>query len=174
MTNLKKLKTLNVKTDKLFQKLRSIPNERLEYSNNKWSISQILYHVWLAEISSERYIRTKIQYPETIIKTPFSSYIKAFLTKYFLLIGFTINAPKVTAEFPEKISLKELEKNWKDSRSSFSKLILELNQKNLSKKAIFRHALMGRINLSLTLYFFELHFNHHLKQIDKKITDSFT
>ena len=63
--------------------------------------------------------------------------------------------------------------NWKNSRSSFSKLIEELNQKNLSEKAIFRHALMGRINLSLTLFFFELHFNHHLKQINKRIT-SFT
>ena len=59
------------------------------------------------------------------------------------------------------------------AKKDFSKLILELNQKNLSEKAIFRHALMGRINLSLTLFFFELHFNHHLKQINKRI-NSFT
>jgi len=69
--------------------------------------------------------------------------------------------------------LKELQNNWKNSRSSFSKLIEELDQKNLSEKAIFRHALMGRINLSQTLFFFELNFNHHLKQINKRI-NSFT
>ena len=169
MNYIKRLKKLDSKTSALFKKLGDSSYKDLSRSDEKWSVLQILYHVWLAEISSEKYIRTKIQYPETIIKTPFSSYIKAFLTKYLLLIGFTINAPKITAEFPEKISLKELEKNWKHSRSSFSKLILELNQKNLSRKAIFRHALMGRINLSLTLYFFKIHFNHHLKQINKRL-----
>ena len=169
MTYTKRLYNLDSKTSSLFEKLESLPYDTLSFSDKKWSILQILYHVWLAEISSEKYIRTKIQYPETIIKTPVSSYIKAFLTKYFLLLGFSINAPKVTAEFPKEIILKELKKNWINSRSSFSKLIVELDQKNLSKKAIFRHALMGRINLSLTLYFFEIHFNHHLKQINKML-----
>ena len=173
MDYIKRLKNLDSKTSKLFKKLEFFSYNKLSFSDEKWSVLQILFHIWLAEISSEKYIRTKIQYPETIIKTPVSSYIKAFLTKYFLLLGFTINAPKVTAEFPDKISLKELQNNWKNSRSSFSKLIEELNQKNLSEKAIFRHALMGRINLSLTLFFFELHFNHHLKQINKRI-NSFT
>ena len=173
MTYKNRIENLDSKTSKLFKKLESFSYDKLSFSDDKWSVSQILYHVWLAEISSEKYIRMKIQYPETIIKTPVSSYVKAFLTKYFLLLGFTINAPKVTAEFPDKISLKELQNNWKNSRSSFSKLIEELNQKNLSEKAIFRHALMGRINLSLTLFFFELHFNHHLKQINKRI-NSFT
>jgi len=98
------------------------------------------------------------------------SFAKAFLTKYFLFLGFTIKAPEITAKFPEKISLNELQNNWVKSRSSFSKLINELEQKKLADKAIFRHALMGRINLSLTLYFFELHFNHHLKQINKRIS----
>ena len=173
MDYIKRLKNLDSKTFKIFKILKKLPDNKLSFSDDKWSILEILYHVWLAEISSEKYIRTKIQYPETIIKTPVSSYIKAFLTKYFLLLGFTINAPKVTAEFPDKISLKELQNNWKNSRSSLSKLIEELNQKNLSDKAIFKHALMGRINLSLTLFFFELHFNHHLKQINKRI-NSFT
>lgn len=110
MNYIKRLKKLDSKTSALFKKLGDSSYKDLSRSDEKWSVLQILYHVWLAEISSEKYIRTKIQYPETIIKTPFSSYIKAFLTKYFLLIGFTINAPKITAEFPEKISLKELEK----------------------------------------------------------------
>ena len=134
MTYIKRLYSLDSKTSSLFKKLENLPYNALSFSDDKWSILQVLYHVWLAEISSEKYIRTKIQYPETIIKTPVSSYIKAFLTKYFLLLGFTINAPKVTAEFPEKISLKELQNNWKNSRSSFCKLIGELNQKIFQKK----------------------------------------
>ena len=167
MTSLEKLKKLDIQTALLFEKLESETVNKLNYSKNKWSILQILYHVWLAEISSEKYIRTKTKYPKTIVKTPFIAYVKAFLTKYFLKFGFTINAPKVTTEFPKKICLQELKNSWKSSRLSFSKLIVDLDQKNLSNKAIFRHALMGRINMSLTLYFFQIHFNHHQKQIDK-------
>ena len=170
MTYTKRLYNLDSKTSSLFEKLESLPYDTLSFSDKKWSILQILYHVWLAEISSEKYIRTKIQYPETILNTPLLSYAKAFLTKYFLLLGLTIKAPEITAKFPDKISLKELQNNWVKSRYSFSKLIDELEQKKLADKAIFRHALMGRINLSLTLYFFELHFNHHLKQINKRIS----
>mgnify|MGYP001214290183 CR=1 FL=1 len=173
MTFNDRLTNLDSKTFKLFKKLENLPDNKLSFSDKKWSVLEILYHVWIAEISSEKYIRTKIKYPETIIKTPALSYIKAYLTKYFLLLGFTINAPKGTANFPKKISLKELQNNWKKSRFSFSKLIIELNKKKLADKAIFRHALMGRINLSLTLFFFELHFNHHLKQINKRMS-SFT
>ena len=169
MTNQEKLKNLDNVTFKLLDKLEELPEDKLSFCDEKWSVLQIIYHIWLVEIFSEKYIRTKIQYPETIIKTPVSSYIKAFLTKYFLLLGYSINAPKVTAEFPREIILKKLKKNWINSRSSFSKLIEELNEKNLSEKAIFRHPLMGRINLSLTLYFFEIHFNHHLKQINKRL-----
>ena len=170
MTYNKRLTNLNSKTFKIFKKLENLPERVLYFSDEKWSVLEILYHVWLAEISSEKYIRTKIQYPETIINTPLLSYAKAFLTKYFLLLGLTIKAPEITAKFPDKISLNELQNNWVKSRSSFSKLIDELEQKKLADKAVFRHALMGRINLSLTLYFFELHFNHHLKQINKRIS----
>jgi hypothetical protein len=173
MTNLDKLKQLDDETLGFFKTLESLPKNKLSFSDNKWSVLQILYHVWLAEVSSEKYIRTKIQYPETIIKTPVLAYIRAFLTKYFLLLGISINAPKHTTKFPEKISLKKLQENWINSRASFSKLILELDQKNISNKAVFRHPIMGRINLSLTLYFFKLHFNHHQKQINKRI-NSFT
>ena len=75
MTYNERLINLDSKTFKIFKKLENLPDNKLSFSDDKWSISEILYHVWLAEISSEKYIRTKIQYPETIIKTPALSYI---------------------------------------------------------------------------------------------------
>ena len=42
----------------------------------------------------------------------------------------------------------------------------ELKEKKLDQKAVFRHPLMGRINLKLTLYFFNFHFKHHQKAIN--------
>ena len=102
MSSIEKLKTLDHKTGEIFKKLKSIPKNKLTISNNDWSISEILYHIWLAETSSEKYIRTKIQYPETIIKTPLLSYVRAFLTKYFLLFGFTIKLQRLLQNFLKK------------------------------------------------------------------------
>jgi len=68
MTSLEKLKKLDIQTALLFEKLESETGNKLDYSKNKWSILQILYHVWLAEISSEKYIRTKTKYPEQLLK----------------------------------------------------------------------------------------------------------
>ena len=78
MTYNKRLTNLNSKTFKIFKKLENLPERALYFSDEKWSVLEILYHVWLAEISSEKYIRTKIQYPETILNTPLLSYVKSF------------------------------------------------------------------------------------------------
>ena len=60
MTNQKKLKNLDNLTFKLLNKLEEFPEDKLSFCDEKWSVLQILYHTWLAEISSEKYIRTKI------------------------------------------------------------------------------------------------------------------
>ena len=98
MTYNERLTNLNSKTFKIFEKLGNFPERALCFSDHKWSVLEILYHVWLAEISSEKYIRTKIQYPETIIKTPVSSYIKAFLTKCLENYGTRPNAKSLLAK----------------------------------------------------------------------------
>ena len=95
------------------------------------------------------------------------AHLKTFILKLFLNLGFKFKAPKIVNTFPEKIDLNKLDQSWKESRKSFENLIIELNNKNLSNLAITRHPLLGRINMRLTLNFFELHFEHHKKAILK-------
>ena len=88
MTSLEKLKKLDIQTALLFEKLESETGNKLDYSKNKWSILQILYHVWLAEISSEKYIRTSIQVYLRDRKWKFSYLpgLKRLWKEYFALI----------------------------------------------------------------------------------------
>ena len=58
MTYNKRLTNLNSKTFKIFKKLENLPERVLYFSDEKWSVLEILYHVLLAEVSSEKYIRT--------------------------------------------------------------------------------------------------------------------
>lgn len=149
----------------LFEDLKNLDDNKLNLCNNRWSINQLLYHVWLAESSTEKYIRKKTQFPESIIKIKLSAYARSFIFKLFLDLGLKVKAPKIVTVFPKKITLDDLNKKWIKSRESFDSLIDFLNDTRLANKAIFNHQALGRLNLNLTLYFFKVHFRHHQKQI---------
>jgi len=150
-----------------FDELEKFPSELLNKKiNNDWSINEHLFHAWLAETSTEQYIRTKTKYPDLLKKMSFTVYLRTSLLRFFLKLGVKVKAPMSTSTFPEKIDLKILNNKWSESRKSFQNLINTLEEKKLNNKAIFRHPLMGRLNMTLTLYFFNFHFKHHQKIIN--------
>jgi len=137
-----------------FKELEGVPYEILNKKNNgNWSINEHLYHTWLAETSSEKYIRTKTKYPDFIKEMSPVVHLSSLCLRLLLNLGIKVKAPLTTTTFPEKIDLIKLNKNWEGSRKSFKNLMEELKEKKLDQKAIFRHPLMGRINLKLTLFF---------------------
>ena len=164
--NNSRLKGFEKKRVALFESLSDLTPAQLIYSKKGWSINEILYHVWLGEVSSEKYIRTKTQYPETLLKVKSSTYLRMFLVKTLLPLGIKVKAPEMTQLFPKKIDLKELNNKWAISRQSFDSLIAELKEKKIHDKAVFKHPLIGRLDIKLTLAFYEFHFKHHQKQIN--------
>ena len=131
----------------VFEELEKLPSKLLNKKINKnWSINEHLYHLWLAETSTEKYIRTKTKYPDLIKTMSLFVHLRTMGLRFFLILGIKVKAPKITTTFPNLIDIKDLSKNWRDSRGSFEKLIKDLKERNLGHKAIFRHHLMGRIN----------------------------
>ena len=169
MDLIQKIDDLEIERSRLFKELQELSEKKLNYksSENRWSINQHLYHGWLAETTTEKYIKTKTKYPDLLLKASTISNLRSLILKSFLNFGFKFKAPKFVSTFPEKIDLNELNQNWTFSRKSFKTLIEELNSKNLINLAINRHPLLGRINMHLTLDFFDFHFDHHQKAINK-------
>ena len=152
---------------------KSISNLSLDDLNNKsqgWSILQHLYHCYLVESLANQYIAKKILYPETINKVSLLTYLKSFLTPFVWKFGYKAKAPKITATFPKEIDINKLNLNWIETREFFDDLISKLYDLKLEKKGFFRHPLFGRINLKLTLSFYDFHFNHHKFLIEKIIS----
>jgi hypothetical protein len=152
---------------------KSISNLSLDDLNNKsqgWSILQHLYHCYLVESLANQYIAKKILYPETINKVSLLTYFKSFLTPFVWKFGYKAKAPKITATFPKEIDVNKLNLNWIETREFFDDLISKLYDLKLEKKGFFRHPLFGRINLKLTLSFYDFHFNHHKFLIEKIIS----
>jgi len=160
---------LNNKLEKLFQRLSKYSNEDLNKKivEDKWSINENIYHLILAEKGTEKYIRTKTSYPDTLVGVNILSRIKSFILESFLKLGVSYKGPAiVTKNFPDYFDFKELKKDWIDSRKSFLEFTQTLNDEILSK-GIFRHAIIGRMDIYMTLHFFKFHFDHHKKIIHK-------
>ena len=168
MDSIQKIDNLEKERSKLFDDLKSLSGEKLNLQiKGEWSINQHLYHTWLVETTTESYIKTKTKYPDFLVQMSPIAHLKTFILKLFLNLGFKFKAPKIVNTFPEKIDLNKLDQSWRESRKSFENLIVELNNKNLSNLAITRHPLLGRINMHLTLVFFDFHFKHHQNAIIK-------
>ena len=169
---MKKFSDSKLEIDRLAY-FNSISKLSLIELNNKsygWSILQHLYHCWLVESLAKQYINKKILYPETINNVSLITYFKSFLTPFVWKLGYKAKAPKITATFPKQIDVNELNLNWIETRVYFDDLTYKLYDLNLEKKGFFRHPLLGRINLKLTLSFYNFHFNHHKFLIEKIIS----
>ena len=81
-------KIINKDLEVLFKKLSVYTNEDLNKKINKdeWSIAENLYHVWLSEFITIKYIKKKTSYPEALV---YVSFVSKFRMKLLELIFFT-------------------------------------------------------------------------------------
>ena len=164
-----KIDNLNKELNLIFKKLSKYSNQEINYKPNskKWSIGENMYHLWLTEITTEKYIRKKTSYPDTLINVSEIARLRLKLLKLIFFLGLKFKAPRIVVDpIPKNIDLKELKNKWLKSRGSFEILINNLD-KEVLKKGILRHPIAGRINMDMTLNFLLSHFIHHKKIIHK-------
>ncbi len=86
-----RLNRLEEERIKLFEDLEGLSAEKLDASvNGNWSINQILYHLWVVETSSIKYIQKKTKYPDYLIKVSPLTYLKPKVLKFLLAIGIKL------------------------------------------------------------------------------------
>ena len=166
---IQKLDKLDKELDALFKSLSKYSNEQINLKPNlkKWSIGENLYHLWLTEISTEKYIKKKTSYPDTLVNVNPIATIKLSILYFVFFIGIKFKAPKILVDpIPNNVNLEDLKKKWLESRKSFKMLIESLDEKDL-KKGVLKHPLVGRINMDMTLDFLFYHFKNHKNIIHK-------
>ena len=106
MRNLE-LDRLEKQRAEFFDQLEKLPNDLLNNKiNNSWSIAQHLYHTWLAETSTEQYIRTKTKYPDLLKKMSFTVYLRSSLLRFFFKIRSKSKGACININFPRKNRFK--------------------------------------------------------------------
>lgn len=159
---LKDLKKLDNQLKSIFDKLADFPIENINKNTiYSWSIEEHLYHCYLVEKLSLSYIQKKTLYPQKLISPGLIPYVKFYLLKFILFFKVKLKAPKVVSSFPNSIDIDQLHIEWTAVRSLLNQTIQSLPEDTL-KKGIFKHPLLGRLSMRLTLKFFIFHLNHHL------------
>lgn len=130
----------------------------------KWSITQVLFHVLKAEIISVLYLKKQLKNETELKKAGAAASARSMLLNTALKSDFKFKAPSIVANPPENYNIKELTNRWNKTRNDL-KEILENFPEELYGKLVFKHMFAGQFNIFQTLDFFQNHFDHHKKQI---------
>lgn len=169
---IKKLENLEADRNELFLWLNQHGAEGLTYRPHKykWNVLEILCHLLLSEAGTLRYIRKKLQYaPNGLPDAGRFSHFKTIVLEWVLKTPIKIKAPAGLDNFPEEPLLEKIDADWSASRLEFKKMIEELSEKQL-KWQLFKHPIIGRIDMEDTVKFLSAHYHHHKKQIKRQIS----
>ncbi len=135
----------------------------------KWSILQILTHLYASEKLSFGYIKKKSQGIQHVGNAGLQQALIIPVLKISQRLPFRFKAPKVVVEnTPETMPLEELINHW-----NLLRLELKTHLENVSDghlhKLVYKHPIAGRLSLPQALQFFAEHIKHHEPQIKKAL-----
>ena len=154
---------------KLFQLLTNVDEVTLSRNpnSNKWSIRQIVVHLFVSEKLSLGYMKKKSLGIETFENSGWIESVKLVLLILSQRLPFKYKAPKsVVQHTPADISITEIQNQWDSLRSELKEFLNSVEDKNLKKK-IYKHPRAGMLNVVQAITFFREHHIHHLPQIQR-------
>lgn len=138
-------------------------------ADQKWSIIQILFHLNSSESISLKYMQKKSQGGQSVPKSTLLNALRSFVLNSALKY-FNWKKPKMLPEPPADLDYDVVVSTWNQTRERLRQFIEGLPVEMYGRN-IFRHPTAGRMNLKHALAFMQEHFDHHLKQIQSRISD---
>ena len=154
--------------EQILSVIKNLPEDVYRNSpSGKWSVAQIVTHLFTAERLSIGYMKKKSLGIETLKNSGVKQVLVLGILKISQRIPFRYKAPRVIVEnTPEAFSVEESITQWNKSRSDL-KIFLEGIRKEHSRRLIFKHPIAGMLNAEQAMRFMYEHINHHLPQIKR-------
>jgi len=158
---------LEDKRKKLYDLLEKLDEEQLSYrpAEDKWSITQIVFHLVKSEQLSVISINKEIRNADNR-KAGVSALVRSSLLKYALMSPLKFKAPAILGNVPAEYDIEELKTKWITIRNKLNTALGEVDTE-LGKKYLFTHPYAGKMNIYQTMDFLVHHFNHHNRQIKR-------
>ena len=161
-----KYESLRKKREDLLQQLGSLPSEELSFKAgpDKWSIVEVVEHLVIAEKDFLKQLSTNALASnldhESRTPEKYQTVIKVMER------DIPVDVPDKSAEPHGRLTLEELLTQWDDIRRKLQGLLAEINTEN-KDNLIYRHPYGGPLDISETLHFTDVHFDNHVRHIDR-------
>ena len=133
----------------------------------QWSIHQVLSHLITVERLSLQYISKKIQGIATEGDTGLAEVLKMLAVKISLRLPLKFKAPVFVVDHATNYqSLDELIQSWDGTRKQMRDLLDQFHDHELRRK-VYRHVVVGKINIMQALGFLTDHIHHHMPQLNR-------
>jgi len=154
----------------LLEKLEKIAPSRLvqKPDDKSWSIIQVVSHMIKVEQGSMNYMKKKLSYNPPLKKTGTLTAVKIGLTNLVMKLPFRFKTTDFLEEPTNSISFEQVKSQWAETRTQMRGFLEGLSQEQLSA-ALHKNLLAGRVNVYQQLSFIQVHFDRHVRQIDRII-----
>ncbi len=161
--------TLQTDRMELCNTLSGIPEELFtrQPKPGKWSIAEIVAHLITADRLSLEYMKKKSLAIETVGDAGWFEDFKMLVFTVSQRIPVKYNAPKgVLQNTPRSIERSNLSNDWNVLLQDY-KIFLEGIPEQYTRRKIYKHPILGRIDAKLCLQSLHEHYHHHLPQIKR-------
>jgi len=153
----------------IIDEFSALSNEQLSKleGEGKWSINQHIYHIYLAEKLGFGYLNKKMQAPEKLIEPGFAGWRRLQTILFFLKYPIKkVKAGGAISAFPEQIEFEPLMEDWANLRGQMKSRYDELGDEFL-KKDLFKHPIVGKMNVYHAIKFNNAHLDYHIKSMKR-------
>ena len=154
----------------LFARIGALDEEQLNRTpeDGGWSIIQVMAHLTTAEKLSLKGVKKAME--REVRPVGFLATVKKHFLRLALAQPLRIKAPPMAAEVPEHQDLETTRQEWDEVRAHWRQT-LEDCPPELANRGIFRHPIVGFLNLAQGLDFLHKHVQRHGRQIDRLISE---
>ena len=158
--------SLSLKFEALLQRLDSQPDETLSFKAgpDKWSVVEVVEHLVIAETGLLEALSTNI--PVSTLDPAAQTPEKHQRVIKVMQRDIEVDVPHESLEPQGRIPLADLLSQWNDIRQKLPGLLAQIKPET-EDDSVFRHPYGGPLNIADTLEFFEVHFDNHMRHIDR-------
>jgi hypothetical protein len=158
--------SLKLKLEALLQRLDSLTDEMLSFKAgpDKWSIIQVIEHLVIAE--KDLLQQLSINIPASTLDPEAKTPEKHQTVIKVMERDIEVDVPHESLEPHGNIALEDLRRQWKNIREKLPGLLAEIKP-DKKEDPVFQHPYGGPLDIADTLQFFEVHFDNHMRHIDK-------
>lgn len=148
------------------EKLEEYPPDILnkQPAPGQWSVVQIMQHLTYAEKGSARYIKYKLENEKRLKKSGVNAWFRSFILDIIMVLPIRIKAPAILPPPENSLHFTEARNEWNAGRKSLKSVLDSMNTAQINS-ALFKHPIVGKMNIKQALRFMQQHFERHEKQI---------